>query len=725
MVHQSRKRSREGLPTESITQTSESKRSKSTSPSGHEYCAVSWGVEAEFVFAFHRDRLKKTLSHFDSAHRPSVVEDDDDINHEQILRGPTRELFSIQAYNLRRRWPSSLLAVRDADTALQLSLWNDVSKDTYVPWYHYTVGDENMKSKYHGKKYHRTFALEPLLIAQDILYQSDIPVRPIGVTVSAGETGYGLMVNGNRNGDEQRVLYPGLMGPNVALPEDQLIYNTWIMTRDLSVTPAEKSEITSAFVLSGAEKDVWESDGIELISPKFSRLEIEEAFRGLANIFGALSYKKFEWRTTSGHSGGEARTHLKQLDEEQDEADHDTFSGGYGALESVLAGTHVHIGLDLEKQPTKSLLILKHIAFIILANEELISTLHPYHRRGLATDEVSPLSEVFSISKKPRTRSEDKRHEIAAEDIRMSEFREKYLTTTNLQSNRQWFLREHYKKSIPAPGHIMTDHEEQYSELADQLLDFETSTEAFFRRIQSNYKTSNGIFMHHGSLVDFRRVATHMGVATDIDITPPCTIEFRQHGCTLDADEIKHWVKFLFALVDLAERRALQTTGCLGRPLRFFSKESDKYAGPIQSIEELCGPNNLDLPSDEIQYWILRARKYANEERDFHRKTMLRRLKRAEDKARHHKQLDETEKNLLPRRSYRILSRDNLLKLVQANLNLEEEYGPDHAKLDVLDRKTHSELTALALQMDVNIISTGYYAPLTDLDSDGLPKVYP
>lgn len=684
--------------------------------------AVSWGVECEFILAFHRDRLRQILTHFDNAHRPSVVSDDDDIDHETLLRNAKDDIGSSQAWDTRERWPTSLLAVHDADTPMTVKHYG--SDELAAQWYYYETFDSEIRSRYHGKKYHRTFALEPMLIAQDVLRQSNLSVRPVGMTVLPSEVRHGLLVNSNRDIDTRMVLYPGLLEPHVTLPEDQLLYDTWIMTRDMSVPPAERNEVQKKFVLSDAETGRWDSDAIELVSPKFDRNEFHEAFGELKDIFHALRYHKYERDSINLES---MKRSLQGQNEDRSEKTHG-FRGGYGTLESVFAGTHVHIGLNLENQSISPLSILKHLAFIVLANEDLISTLHPYRRRGWPVKQVSPLSEVFPINK-GRSSSKQKRYRITKEETRMSELTEKYITAYSLHSNRQWFMRSAYKSPPSTPGNPSPTRDEQYHQLADRLLDPDSSSEAFFASIQeTTYEDDGTINRHHGSIVDFSRIARNIGLETSHNRMPPCTVEFRQHGCTLDADEIKHWVKFLFALVDLAQRRAYQKTDFEGRSLAVAAHEKEKYGEPIQSVEELCGPYNLNLPPEEIEYWKSRAQRYASEEQTWNLKAVSRRRKRAVDKARHGRLLRNEDfvamaSLLSPRRSYRNMSRADLLEQLQGKLNLEAGYDPDQHQLNVLAGKSRLELSELLMKMDTNLLETGFYVNLSDVDWDDLPNL--
>ena len=116
--------------------------------------------------------------------------------------------------------------------------------------------------------------MEPMLIAQDILHRSGISVTPIGVVVYPNEPSYALIVNQDREVD-QKTLYSGLNPPGVSVSADRVLYDHWMLTRDQSVPPATRDEVGFVFSLPDGENGSWESDGTELISPKFVPKDLE------------------------------------------------------------------------------------------------------------------------------------------------------------------------------------------------------------------------------------------------------------------------------------------------------------------------------------------------------------------------------------------------------------------------------------------------------------------
>ena len=54
------------------------------------------------------------------------------------------------------------------------------------------------------------------------------------------------------------------------------------------------------------------------------------------------------------------------------------------------------------------------------------------------------------------------------------------------------------------------------------------------------------------------------------------TIEFRQHACSLDAVELRHWVDLLFAIVGLAQNKKDQASP-MAQHHRYAEREGNKY----------------------------------------------------------------------------------------------------------------------------------------------------
>lgn len=104
----------------------------------------------------------------------------------------------------------------------------------------------------------------------------------------------------------------------------------------------------------------------------------------------------------------------------------------WGAFDSVFAGTHVHIGLDWTPEDF-AFDFLRHLGFLLISNEQLISSLHAFKRRGKFTS-FTPIDPVFTPNHQ-RTGS-------AEEHARTTELSEKYVSKHSIHSTSQlsWFI---------------------------------------------------------------------------------------------------------------------------------------------------------------------------------------------------------------------------------------------------------------------------------------------
>jgi hypothetical protein len=89
------------------------------------------------------------------------------------------------------------------------------------------------------------------------------------------------------------------------------------------------------------------------------------------------------------------------------------------------------------------------------------------------------------------------------------------------------------------------------------------------------HSTNRGYFVNWGNLSNYR-----FGETEDTPIKP--TIEFRQHACSLDAEETQHWVDLLFTIARVAEAKVAQVTksgshDTVDRKGNFAEREESKY----------------------------------------------------------------------------------------------------------------------------------------------------
>ena len=109
----------------------------------------------------------------------------------------------------------------------------------------------------------------------------------------------------------------------------------------------------------------------------------------------------------------------------------------------------------------------------------------------------------------------------------------------------------------------------------------------------------------------------------DLSVHKP-TIEFRQRACTLDAAEVKYWVRFLVTLVNLAYAKAVQNPstddpdGSPSSPWRYADQQAAKYdERSTESVADMCGPRLLNLSREDVEYWTQREQKDAEQKLQF------------------------------------------------------------------------------------------------------------
>lgn len=131
--------------------------------------ATSWGVELGCIFAFHWVRFQRILNQYDEARQPGILSDAQ-VDHEKLLKEirATAEASTNDAGSDRNRWPAWALAIQHHnDFALQAWL-NRKSKCRWV-----------CTQDTASQKWQRIYALELLLIAEDILSHDNLATEVI------------------------------------------------------------------------------------------------------------------------------------------------------------------------------------------------------------------------------------------------------------------------------------------------------------------------------------------------------------------------------------------------------------------------------------------------------------------------------------------------------------------------------------------------------------------
>ncbi|KAI1619437.1 hypothetical protein EDD37DRAFT_614035 [Exophiala viscosa] len=229
------------------------------------------------------------------------------------------------------------------------------------------------------------------------------------------------------------------------------------------------------------------------------------------------------------------------------------------------AGVHVHIGLRPKdgKQVSIPVDVLRHLAWIIVCFENVMTLLHHPERHGYGETKI--------ISRSNRTtfgsRQWAEHHSCRALDMEAV------------------FLRNFTK-------HVTDDQD------LSNLKEVMCSTPTTY------------VHPHYTKFwfVNFFNIKPGPEVAK-------LTVEFRQHHGTLDANDLREWVIFVTALMRTAERKAnesktKQWKEAAGTPNAELEEEA-KYSGMFdgrRTLKELF--DLMGLPIERRSYWWERAKKF-------------------------------------------------------------------------------------------------------------------
>ena len=244
-------------------------------------------------------------------------------------------------------------------------------------------------------------------------------------------------------------------------------------------------------------------------------------------------------------------------------------NAGWFVRTTEKCGLHIHIGVpdgdeSLSQIPLN---VLQHLAYILLEYEDVISCLHHPKRRG------------FYGSENP------------------------FIGTNKLGINRHHHVCNQYTVATD----IIRDKifaEDMGEEHLAELMGTQLNDEGFDE--EKRYKFVN---WEH-----IRRFNSEEGS----ERAP--TVEFRQHRGSLDFNDVSQWIRFITALMRVAERRAQEATPPNSpsfppiprNQLTFPVREGRKYrfrCSRFQNrMEELF--DLLGLDRIQKQYWISRLREY-------------------------------------------------------------------------------------------------------------------
>lgn len=385
--------------------------------------ADTWGVKLEFVFAFHKMRLERIVDTYGPNRRPGLDDPNNQLAHERILVARRRDPFD-DAHEGRTTWPSWLLRVPKTDQAY--SFLRKVGSELACSWW------KSSEYEQRNKPIYRAYFLEPLLVAQDVLYKQRLRPQIVGGKIEhnvdslGGATSVHEIFRTNETVLGRHAAFPRVEPAFVAQRKDSLNYKKWMLTCDYTVCPATQREIAAALALPDEERKQWNSDGIELVLKTYHYDDIDAGCRKLAKYLTQLGHVgnvQPMWGITADSDGEEddsPEDRAQRLSSTKDDMEGEKT---WGAFDSVFAGTHVHIGLDWTPEDFE-FDFLRHLGFLLISNEQLISSLRAFKRRGKLTS-FTPVDPVLT-SNRQRTGS-------AEEHPRTTELSEKYVSKHSIQ----------------------------------------------------------------------------------------------------------------------------------------------------------------------------------------------------------------------------------------------------------------------------------------------------
>jgi hypothetical protein len=518
--------------------------------------ATTFGIEFEFIFAFHEDLLKQILS--DYYIEADIVKILTNSQHSELLGEDGNIFDSNRSHNCRNQYPSWGLQVPSTDV-----VFNTLHFRQKFP--------TGLSNGYAVRRY----VMEPVLIAKKCFESMKLPCNVVGWTQSD--------VASPGNHEVARLVYPDQPG-DVLIRNSLVDYSKWTLTNDDTLIGALKSQVRSCLSEQGIREETWhqwDSHGIELISPIFTFAKKDEAL---------LHIEKYLRSLGNNHST---------------------------ILPSVWASTHVHIGFNFEKSSDISTPLFQHLAYILLLHEDLISGCFPKSRSGIKIEEQAPEEPSpppFDENDEPFDPNQEFDHlpltaeeeiQIANEHVLATEA--KYTGIGNVESNLQYFRDQIGLSIINSQQQDRTIENSIFKEQGDIF-----SLIKLLQRPNNPQRKDGPRF--RGYIYNF---ANLWAFATNETTWKPIkpTVEFRQHDCTTDAGVVNHWIIFLEALVRIAEKMPFRMTKYnsktqLDTSMTYSAQQRDKYPSgegigrswPYDNMYRFC-ISFLGLGKEEAMYW--------------------------------------------------------------------------------------------------------------------------
>jgi Putative amidoligase enzyme len=532
----------------SLAASSSGSTSDSTTPKiGY---AVTFGLELEFNLSFTEPELLKTLDEFDIKYITIQKK------HSEGAHG---DLLAKNQYphSCRSRYPSwAVVMPMDSREPFMNSLLTASMHNT----------TEEITKKLVR---HRGYISEPLLMARTLMNVHDLDPNVRAVIRNFAQ---GL---------------PEIRLPGSTSESDYLLcrspdYTRWTLATDCSLIGSLKSQLISHLPckINSTNRGNWDSHGIELISPIFQLSNKQAAINDLSAHLSAL------------HS-------RETID----------------ILPSTWAGLHIHIGFAASEPEEINLPTLQYLAYILLAHEDLITFLFPRHCSGLEQPPTTKPAEPVD----PSAGMSDAEYEIwwEAEQARLDAqeantasptFTETstagsspYDTETDEQRNEQQVLtaertftnhqnklsNARYLVSVLGAAHPLPPFG-----LADAMFST-TSVSDLVHLLQKPKNTSDPLGdVYRGYMYNFANILSFVETGKGKP-----TVEFRQHECCIDADDVAKWVDFIHAVVRKAEAAAMAGESYMDM-LRWNIEEFGEWIG---------------LERADIDYWVERQIRFGKE----------------------------------------------------------------------------------------------------------------
>ena len=504
--------------------------------------ALTFGLELELNIAFTEQELVDSLKAY-NVNYTGIQKTHSGTSHSDLLAA---EDYS---KSCRSQYPSWAVAMPMDD------------KDPYTnPML--TSSTHNTLSRETGQLVrHRGYISEPLLMAQRVMQRHDLNPEVKAVIR-------------NLTANQPEMKLAGSQNESDCLLARSADYSNWTLTNDHTLIGNLKSQLLSELPtkIGTSNIDSWDSHGIELISPIFElsnkRASIEELSRHLSSLRSS-----------------------KSID----------------ILASTWAGLHVHIGFSATKPSDLDLKTLQNLAYILLTNEDLITSLFPSHCSGIQPetssepeepeDPYAGLSEEEFEAAWARDQALLEEAE-ATSDSSADSFASTTPTEQDLEAlNEAQVIKAeasftNHQNKLSNARHLAGTLGKTHPVSADDVATavFSTTTIEELVHLLQKPKVANklegdvyrGYMYNFSNLYDF--VRTGKGKPT---------VEFRQHECCIDAENVGKWVNFTHATVKMAEQMS----------------RTPEYMPSPRTVDELT--QWLGLDEEDRRYWAERHERFS------------------------------------------------------------------------------------------------------------------